>query len=520
MKTLLERLLDYYHITYEQYLELTAPVSQDNFEIGHKFDNMDETVAFVKSFVEQNKKIIVYGDYDADGIMATSIVVKMFKYIGYHVDYYIPNRYLDGYGLNVKKSQEIIDKKYDLVITVDNGISAFEAIDLLKENGISVVVFDHHELQEKLPNCDYYLHPILSHFGEISSSGAFVSFMFSKAFLGRFDNYLATLGGISLISDMMPLQEYNRKLLRVVIDNYKDGEFLPIDLLKENEEFSGTTIGMKIAPKINSVGRIVEDESVNDIIQFFVSEDREVVLHYIDWINQLNDERKDISKNSLSEGYEINEDDPAFVIISNEKEGLIGLIANYLVTKYKKPAIVFAKSTISGQFKGSCRVPEGYNVIQIFTELSDYLVTFGGHAFAGGCSIQEEKFDEFKQKFTDYVVSHPAEKEEKECIPLFIRELTFENLKIVNSFSPFGVSMKAPNFVLPRIKTSALMFSRNLEHIMTQVGTNTKLTGFNLSKNYVSQFTYVDLIGTMRKNEYRGFVNLEFLINEIRESEK
>ena len=176
MKEFLERLLDYYHLTKDDYLKLIAPVSEDNFAYGHKFDRIDEVVSFVYSFVKENKKIIVYGDYDADGIMATSIIIKMFKYIGFEADYYIPNRYKDGYGLNLDKAKEIVEKGYDLVITVDNGISAFEGIDYLKSNNKSVVVFDHHEMQSVLPNCDFYLHPTLSNFGEVASSGAFVCF--------------------------------------------------------------------------------------------------------------------------------------------------------------------------------------------------------------------------------------------------------------------------------------------------------------------------------------------------------
>lgn len=518
METLFERLLNYYNLTEEEFNEMSKSVSYLDFDEGHKFDRMDEVVNFVKSFVNANKKVIVYGDYDADGIMATSIIIKMFKYVDFIADYYIPSRYLDGYGINIDKAKEIVNKGYDLVITVDNGISAFEPIKYLKDNGVSVVVFDHHEMQEKLPECDYYLHPLLSNFGDTPASGAFVSFMFSKAFLNRYDKYLATLASISLITDMMPLKEYNRNLLRVVIENYKDGEFLPIDLLKDDEVFSDTTIGMKIGPKINSIGRLKEDNSVNDLVDYFTSENKQTILNYISWINDTNEERKNVSKSYISG--DVNEDEnlSSYVLKVDAKEGIIGLIANSLVTKYKKPSIIFAKSCDDGVLKGSCRVPEGYNIVQIFDSLKDLLVTFGGHAHAGGCSIKEDDFDLFKEKFNEYIASHPAEIVDKKAINLYINELTYDNYELIKKFGPFGEGMRAPIFMLPRIKTGALMYSRSLEHIMTQVGTNSKLTGFNFPKQDVSKYQYIDLYGTMRINEFRGFKNLEFLINEIKES--
>ena len=516
MKPFLERILEYYQLSFEDYQKLTAPVSEDNFALGHKFDKIDEIVSFVDSFVKQNKRVIVYGDYDADGIMATSIIIKMFQYVGFKADYYIPNRYLDGYGLNLEKAKDIVTNGYDLVITVDNGISAFEGIDYLKANNVKVVVFDHHEMQEKLPNCDYFLHPTLSNFGETASSGAFVCFMFSISYLKRFDKYLSTLASISLISDMMPLKDYNRNLLRLVIASYKEGEFTSIDYLKESDIFSEVAIGMKIAPKINSIGRLIDDTSINKMVEYFTTDDEEVLLNYLSWINETNANRKELSKSSNETEFDFDENEPCIIYKTNEKEGLIGLIANLLSNKYKKPAIVLTLDSSGLAYKGSCRAPEGFNVVNAFTALNSLLITFGGHALAGGCSVSVDNFEEFSNAFKKYVSEHPLEKVEKEYIPLYIRELNFENYEIVKSFSPFGEAMKSPMFMLPRIKTSALTFSKDKKHILTQVGTNSKLIGFNFPKDEVIQQDYIDLVGTMRESEYRGFKTLEFLINEIK----
>ena len=183
-KDLFSRLLDYYQIDETEYQQLIAPVNVSNFAFGHRFDHIDAAIKLVNEVMNNKGKILIYGDYDADGIMGTSILVKMFAYKNYHVDYYIPSRYVDGYGLTLNQAIKAVENKVDLLICVDNGVSAFEGIKYLKDNGVKVLVLDHHEIQEELPLADEILHPTFDHFGETASSGAFVAFNFSREFLG------------------------------------------------------------------------------------------------------------------------------------------------------------------------------------------------------------------------------------------------------------------------------------------------------------------------------------------------
>ena len=213
MESLFKRLLDYYQINEDDYRLLTMDITEDNFADGHTFSSMEQCVSIVKKAVSQNKKVFIYGDYDADGIMSVSILVKMFQMINYPVSYHIPNRYTDGYGLTLKRSQEIVENGFDLLITVDNGVTAYEGIEYAKNHGLEVLVFDHHQPSDALPIADAILHPAISSFGEVATSAGFVTFMFAKSYLGKFDYYLATLAAISLVSDMMPLVSYNRNLL-------------------------------------------------------------------------------------------------------------------------------------------------------------------------------------------------------------------------------------------------------------------------------------------------------------------
>ncbi|MDD2434592.1 MAG: DHH family phosphoesterase, partial [Bacilli bacterium] len=308
---LFQKLLNYYRIDEDGFKALTSPVDENNFARGHHFENMPEAVAMVKDVMRANEKILVYGDYDADGVMGTSILVKMFKYLNYPATYYLPNRYEDGYGLTNKKALEAIQNQISLVITVDNGVTAFEPIETLKKHGIKVLIIDHHQAQETLPVADFIIHPILSHFGETPSSGAFTAFMFSIAFLNRFDKYLSTLASISIVSDIMPLKEYNRNLLRLVIANYQEREFFQIDALKEEEPFNEVTIGLKIAPKINAIGRLIDGDDINRLVEFFTNDDKSELLSYISWINGVNEDRKTASKSASENLENISTEEPA-----------------------------------------------------------------------------------------------------------------------------------------------------------------------------------------------------------------
>ena len=519
METLFKRLLDYYQIDEDEYRLLTMPVDEENFAAGHAFKDIGECVRVVKDAMENHKKIFIYGDYDADGIMSTSILVKMFKDLSYPVSFHIPNRYTDGYGLTLKRCQEIVDNGFDLLITVDNGITAFEGIKYAKEHGLEVLVFDHHQADINLPEADYILHPQVSGFGDIPTSAGFVTFMFTKYFLKKYDPYLATLAAISLVSDMMPLEGYNRNLLRLAIKDYDNHPYFNIELLKEKDPFNEVTIGMRIAPKINAIGRLIDDDLfLSRTVEFFVSDNQELLLNYNEWINEVNAQRKEMTKEAVDNSREINTDAAAIVGVIAQKEGVIGLIANNFVKKYYKPTIIFALDQSGNCYKGSCRSPEGFNVVDAFNKLSYLLDNFGGHALAGGCSLKVENYEAFKDAFIALAEASEVKKDNSVSIPLYINEITFDNYELINSFSPFGENWPAPQFCLPRIRVASLMYSRDSKHILTSIGNSARLTGFNFPKENVSRHQFVNMVGTIRLSTFMNKTNVEFLINEINET--
>ena len=252
------KLLNYFNINDEQYKELTKPIEKIILPSYNNFNDMKKATETIKNAMANNDKIVIYGDYDCDGIMSTSIMVKCFNMLNYHIGYYIPSRYIDGYGLNAKRVQDFYDKGYKLIITVDNGIAQFEAIQKAYDLGMKVIVTDHHERQEILPDVEAILHPIISNYGNVVCCGAYVAFMLASSLLNKYDEYLLSLASIATISDMMPLVSYNRDIVRLGIYYMNKNNYYSIRLLSEESIIDENVIGLKMAPKINAIGRMMK----------------------------------------------------------------------------------------------------------------------------------------------------------------------------------------------------------------------------------------------------------------------
>lgn len=515
MENLFQRLLDYYQIDESTYRYMNRDIDPSIFT-ERKFDKSDEAVAFLKEHINRNSKIIIYGDYDADGICSASIILKMLSYVDYVADVFIPSRYLDGYGINLENAKKIVEQKYDLVICVDNGVAANEAINYLRENNVDVLVLDHHEVPEVLPNANYILHPTFSHYGELASSAGFVTFIFSINFLNRFDKYLSVLASLSLVSDMMPLRDYNRDLLRYVLTNYKVGEFLPIDLLNNNESLNEEKIGLSIAPKINAIGRVIEDREGANLVRYLTCDDKEFILNYISFINETNEQRKNIVKEFSDDIKKDN--DYCICEIANTKEGIIGLVAAKFMNEYNLPSIIFTKDESKGILKGSARAPLGFNMFDAMTSLGKHFLTFGGHAQAGGCSLEIKEFDNFKKEFIKYCEHHKFVPVPKETFELYLSDLNFDNYELIRSFGPFGEGWKKPALLIKNIRVSALNFSRDDNHITTNIGVNSKIVGFYMPKSLVSLNDRIDIEGSLRTSQYKGRISLDFVIEKYTKS--
>ena len=522
MDKFLEKLLAFYNLNESEYHELIKPISDIHLLNVDSIKYIDAIKTRIHSAIVNNEKIIVYGDYDCDGICSTSIVKRTFDILGYQIATYVPSRYKDGYGLNVDNVHKIAKAGYKLIITVDNGISANEAIDLATSYGIDVIVVDHHEVPEVLPNAIGFIHPTVSEISSIYGSGGYMSLFLSAALLGKYDNYLVTLAGLSVISDLMELKGYNRDVVRLSLDNLDKNRYLPLRLLMDSNYVTEKTYGIEIAPKINAIGRICEGAEPNRLVKYLTSSDEQEIINLSKWILMVNDERKELTKtftDSIDESSLLNKS--AIIEICDTKEGIMGLIANRFLTLYNVPSIAMAvDSRDENYLKGSIRSKEGFSIVDAYAqpEIKKYLVTGGGHAYAGGLSIKKDDFKAFKEAFESYAKLHPITSVNKPSIEISLQEVTKENYKTLRQFAPFGMGHQEPEFLVKHFKTSELAYISYGKHISTRLGMSSKLLGFNMPCDEVNKYPFVDLRGNFNLSFFNGYETLELRLNTFEES--
>lgn len=509
----LGKLLKFYNLSMDDYKELIEEVKQEDLLSLADFEHGQISLECLKKHVENNSKILIYGDYDCDGMMATSILRIAFKYLNYeNVGYYIPNRYKDGYGLNVENTNLFIEKGYKLIICVDNGISQFEAIKLARENGLDVIVCDHHEVKEELPDTPYIIHPAFSSCSTYCSGG-YTSFVLASGLIERFDNYLFCLAAISIISDLMVLQNENRKIVKYALEILKKQRFIQIDLLGENNRINENVISSLIAPKINSIGRLVDNYNVNLVVKYFNSDDMNEIIKLYNYIDGVNKERKLLASNLKMNDISGSENS-AVIEFLDVKEGLIGLFANKFLDMFNKPSFVFSKTNQNGVLKGSVRSKPGINVLDLFAQVSDLLLASGGHECAGGFSINESDLDTFKARIYKYCEDKTFEETMGDYIDIHLNEITLENLQILENLSPFGNGFKTPDFKISNYPSKSFDFSIDGKHIITKLSINSSIICFNYNEELLNK-RYVDFCGNFRANYFKKRKNVNFVIKKM-----
>ncbi|MEG0977712.1 MAG: DHHA1 domain-containing protein [Bacilli bacterium] len=516
----LYKMLEYYGLTSEDYDRLAEPPTLGLIPITKHFRNVEFAVVCLEEHIKRKDKIVVYGDYDCDGILATSIIIKALDYLHYeNKGFYIPSRYTDGYGLTLEKAKQFQEKGYKLVICVDNGVSQNEAVNYCIDNGIDVIICDHHTLPAELPHTKHIIHPEFSKIKPEICSGGFCAYIFATAFLRKHDDYLLALAGISTISDLMQLTKTNREIVRYSLKLIDNNSFEPILLLNNYSIFTDeSTIGGLIAPKINSVGRLQEGTGANKVVTFFTTDDEEERLRILKFIEANNNERKEITKNYSSDNDTFKIDKPCIFNVTSEKEGIIGLIASKLCNDFNKLAIVLTngKNEKEHIYKSSIRSKPGINVSEMLENSKDLLLGYGGHEGAGGCSIDEANLKEFEERCYDFCKDKTFVEEETKYIEIYKADFTkAENYYILRNFAPFGQGNKRPKFIMKNFTLSDLVKSADGKHIVTFLGPRFKIVKFFLKEGDIPNKKIGSLYGTIGQNEFKGKRTLNFYIEKI-----
>ena len=510
------KLLTTLNLSKEEYDNLIKDVTLDDIENPMNFSNIDKAVRRIQQAIANHEKIMVYGDYDCDGITSTSILVKTFKMLNYDAGYYIPSRYKDGYGINEKMVELIHQKGYNLIITVDNGVSQVEALNRAKNYGIDVILTDHHEMLKDLPECFTIVHPFIKEQDVLAECGAYVAFMLSILLLGRIDHYLLCLAALATISDMMPLVSHNRCLLKNALKILNEENFPQFKILLFDQEIDEKSLSFFLAPKINAVGRVKEDTSVNRLVKYFVSTDEKEQVRLANYINTTNDERKEMCIEAFNNLHieEFQDSKVVIAYIPHLKEGLIGLVAARILNTLNKPAIVFTKS-IGGMLKGSGRSLNGFSLAESFDKLKDIIEVYGGHSLAGGLTLKEENLELFKKKINELAENSIIVPKELKLIEMDQDDFTYENYQILRNLGPYGEGFEEPYLSYKLPNKNFTFIGKGKNHMKGYINSHCSFIAFNVDKNLLNKED-ITLIGKLEQDTYRGRKNIVFKINEIK----
>ena len=486
------------------------------------FSEAEITLERINEAIENKEKICIYGDYDCDGILATTILVQAFLELGVEVGYHIPNRFDDGYGLNVKRVEQMAQKGYSLIITVDNGVKAFEAVERANELGVDVIITDHHQFDNDLPDACTFIHTKLSPdypFKEIS--GGFVAYKLASALLGRQDKYLYCLAAITTVSDMMPLLDENRSLVKKALIFMKEEKYPSLELLLGNQQtYSTTSIGFVIAPKINSFGRLPEFCSPNVLVKYFLKNaPRDFMVKVSQMAISLNTKRQTMTNQQYEMAKEGMGDDFLYWSSDQVHEGLVGLIAGKYTREYERPGFVMAYDEKKGLYKGSARSIEGFSLHQFFMEHQDQFVAFGGHSLAGGFTVDEAHYDSCYQCIKDALKDlhlHPT----TTVLHIDEQDIDIKNVESLSLLEPFGMSNEEPLYMLKDVPVSQIQQLSQGKHLKMQTDLNrshVSMLYFQHGDLYgkLKNIKKMSVIGTLQINEYRNQKSLNFIIKDI-----
>lgn len=509
-------------------------------------NDMQVAVDRLNQALGRKEHIMVYGDYDVDGCTAVALIYKFLSQFYSNIDFYIPDRYEEGYGISRKGIDFAAEMGVKLIIVLDCGIKAVEEVAYAREKGIDFIICDHHVPDDELPPAVAILNPKRhdNRYPYTHLSGCGVGFKFMQAFAtsnGIEFNKLSSLldlCAVSIASDIVPIMGENRILacqgLRCLNTNPSIGLRAIVEVCGLSErELSMSDIIFKIGPRINASGRM---QNGKEAVELLVEKDYQAALEKAGCINLYNEARKDLDKQMTDEAFKQVEqlpglDDRRSVVIYNESwhKGVIGIVASRLTEQYYRPAVVLTRS--DGVATGSARSVSGFDVYKAVQSCSDLLENFGGHTYAAGLSMKVENVPEFAERFETYVQKHIMDTQTEATLAidayLDFKDVTFKFYQQLKRFAPFGPQNERPVFCTRRVYDygTSKVVGRGQEHIKLELVDNKSNNVMNgIAFGQSSQARYIktkrafDICYAVEENTHkRGEVQLQ--IEDIRPCE-
>jgi len=516
-----------------RFLTCTMDDLTNPWQIG----GMTQAVARIERAIDSAEPIIIYGDYDADGVCSTVLMVQCLRRLGARVEYYLPDRFSEGYGLNMKAMEKLAGLDYRLLITVDNGISSYYEIQRGRELGLDIIITDHHTPPTEVPPALAIVNPRLDMLqGSADLAGVGVVFQLCRA-LGQdrigHDEIMAWLDLVALatVADAVPLKGDNRILVKHGLQRMKNSTNLGLrSLLKasglDNRELAAWHLAFVLGPRINAAGRL---KSAGLVAELFLSSNENEADEMAAGLCELNIQRRSVEEGVtqaaiafIEEQIDLNEE--LVLVVGGEgwHQGVIGIVASRIAERYNRPAIIISWEGDDG--KGSCRSLPGFNLYEALSENASWLQHFGGHKLAAGLSLQRRNYEGFRRDINDWAgkqaVPLAYQLQQSVDLELSREEITIDLVREIRLLEPYGEDNPAPRFVMQGIKLESFqLMGKGLEHFRC------KAAGFDgvafgrpdfmkPSLSYLNQ----DLVFGLEENEFRGKRSIQLRINDIKPS--
>lgn len=518
-------------------IEIFLNPTRKDFHDPYLMPDMEVAVNRIIKAINNKEKVIIYGDYDVDGITSISVLKKYLEDRGLYVDEYIPNRLDEGYGLNKKAIDEIVAKKYTLMITVDCGISGLEEIEYANKLGLETIVTDHHEPTDVLPNAlavvDAKRKDNKYPFNQLAGVGVVFKLiqainMKYKLSEKEFLKYL-DLVCIGTISDIVPLVDENRVIAKLGLKLVQVTKNIGLRALLNMvgcKKVDSSVISFGVAPRINASGRM---GFARDALQLFLTNDINEAIEISKKLNEYNIQRQETEKRifrEVLEKIEKTEKDKTCIILGNENwhHGVIGIVASKITEMYYKPSILICYEGNEG--KGSGRSIPGFDLYEALSRCNNNVEKFGGHSMAIGIGVNKDKFENFKNDLETYAENANI----KDFVPIIkidneinVKDMQIEIVEDLDKLEPFGEANKMPLFMYRNLKINsirALSEGKHLKLTLRDENLIMNAIGFNMG-NLNNEYLLgdkVDVVASLEINRFNGKREVQLNIKDIRKS--
>jgi single-stranded-DNA-specific exonuclease len=506
---------------------------------------MDTAISRIEEALKINQKILIFGDYDVDGTTAVSVVYSFFKKYTSQIEYYIPDRYKEGYGISLAGIDYAADNNFKLIIALDCGIKANDKIDYANSKNIDFIICDHHLPGDKIPNAVAVLDPKQSDcpypYKELSGCGIGFKLIQAYAIKNKIDLKICyaylDLVATSIAADIVPITGENRILanfgLEIINTNPRPAIKALLNLMQLKTDITISTLVFSLSPRINAAGRI---EHGSKAVELLVCEDEEQAIEFTKAINETNTTRKDLDLGTTTEALEMLD---ASLLTSKKKstvvfndswhKGVVGIVASRLIEKYYKPTIVLTEA--DGKVTGSARSVKEYDVYSAIEKCSYLLEQFGGHKFAAGLTLKRENVESFILKFEEVVAATITDEQlvpkiEVDC-ELNLFDINDKFVRILKQFAPHGPENMTPSFVCKNVFDTGWGRIVGTNHLKLELfqksNPNIRFAAMAFDKgdyiNFFQRKTPMDIVFKIQENEYKGQISVQLIIEDLKISE-